>query len=186
MKRIVLVVWLLCVPQAVLAADAELVGFFGGYSAGTSIEGVDLENGSLYGLRFGVSFLRFFGTEIAYTHVGGIEDQLQAFEGTAHDFSWNFLLEYPINKVVPFATVGLGVLGGTDKAAASIQTGISYNVGGGVKLRKLLGPLGFRFDVRYHNASKGIRLSAGGDLPSVGTDFDFKFTEVSGAVMLTF
>jgi len=186
MKRVVLVVWLLFVPQAVMAADAELVGFLGGYSSGTSIEGLDLGNGSLYGLRFGVSFLRFLGTEIAYTHVGGLEDQLQTFQGTAHDFSWNFLLEFPINKVVPFATIGVGVLGGTSREAASIQTGISYNVGGGVKLRKLLGALGFRFDVRYHNASNGVRISAGGDLPSIGTDFDFKFTEVSGAVMLTF
>ena len=186
MKRIVLVVWLLFVPQAVMAADAELAGFFGGYSAGTSIEGVDLGSGSLVGLRFGVSFLRFFGTEIAYTHVGGLENQLHSFQGTAHDFSWNFLLEFPINKVVPFATIGVGVLGGTDKEAASIQAGISYNVGGGVKFRKLLGPLGFRFDVRYHNAPNGIRVSADGTLPSVGTDYDFKFTEFSGAVVLTF
>jgi hypothetical protein len=186
MKRIVLLVWLLLLPQAVMAADAELVGFFGGYSAGTSSEGLDLGSGTLYGLRFGVSFLRFFGTEIAYTHVGGIEDQLKSFQGTAHEFTWNFLLEFPINKVVPFATVGIGVLGGTSRETASIQTGLAYNVGGGVKLRKLFGPLGFRFDVRYHNASNGLRISAGEDFPSVGTDFDFKFTEVSGAVMLTF
>lgn len=186
MKRSVLILLLLSLPQAVMAADAEFAAFFGGHSAGTSLEGVDLGGGSVYGLRFGVSFLRFFGTEVAYTHVGGLENRFQTFQGTAHDFSWNFLLEFPINKVVPFATIGIGVLGGTDWERVSLQTGLAYNLGGGVKFRRLLGPLGFRADVRYHNASNGIRVSGDGDLPSFGTDVDFKFTEISGAVMLTF
>jgi hypothetical protein len=184
--RVVWVMLLLPFPQLLRAADADITGFWGGHSNGTSIEDEKLDGGSLWGFRFGVTVLRHLGTEFSYTHLSGIEDRLQTFQGTAHEISFNLLLEVPIKKLIPFATAGVGVLGGTDREDISIQTGLDYNLGGGIKFRQLAGPLGFRFDARYHKAGNGIRVGYGDSTPFVGQEFDFKFTEVSVAVMLTF
>ena len=72
----------------------------------------------------------------------------------------NFLLQFP-GKIVPYATVGIGFvktwsndlpsdLDVEDVAAYLFDFGtkFSVNYGGGVKVRRLLGPLGFNVDVR--------------------------------------
>ena len=70
----------------------------------------------------------------------------------------NFLVQAP-GKVVPYATVGIGFirtwsndlsLDAEDIAAYlfGFGTKFSINYGGGVKVRRLLGPLGFNVDVR--------------------------------------
>jgi len=72
----------------------------------------------------------------------------------------NFLVQAP-GKIVPYATVGIGFittwgkdfpsdLNAEDVAAFLFDFGtkFSVNYGGGVKVRRLLGPLGFNVDVR--------------------------------------
>jgi len=70
----------------------------------------------------------------------------------------NFLVQAP-GKIVPYATVGIGFvktwsndlpLDVEDVAAYlfSFGTKFSVNYGGGVKVRRLLGPLGINVDVR--------------------------------------
>jgi hypothetical protein len=92
----------------------------------------------------------------------------------------NLLLQAP-GKVVPYATAGIGfiVTWGQDfpdepdpektaAAAFSLGAKFSFNYGGGIKLRRIVGPLGFGFDLRgftVPNAREGslnfIQMSFG-------------------------
>lgn len=182
MQRYLLV--LLCILaglSASLLAQSEFELFVGGYNPGSELTETDFDNGALLGFRYGGSFLHFFGSEFSYTFVKDLEDQRQSFDGNAHLLSGNFLIQLPVGKAVPFATVGLGSIIGKSDNLLRIRKTFAVNVGGGLKIRKLAGPAGLRFDVRYYKVPDGVQFRTG-DLRKA----DFDFAEVSAGLLLTF
>lgn len=164
-----------------LMAQAEIEFFAGAYAPASTPGGFDFDTNPLYGLRIGSSFLRFFGTEFSYTFISNLEENITNFEGNAHLFSGNFLVQLPVGKAVPFGTVGLGAAVGSSNGIIRLQDGFVWNAGGGLKVRELAGPLGFRFDIRYYRINDGLEF-----LVPVVQEVDFDFTEVSGGLLFTF
>ena len=95
----------------------------------------------------------------------------------------NLILQVP-GKITPYATAGMGYiktwgrdypidLNPIEIAASAFNFGkkFSYNYGGGIKVRKILGPLGFNIDLRGYS------------VPNVHDD-DLSFLQTSfGAIL---
>jgi hypothetical protein len=106
--------------------------------------GIRLSSGGVFGYEQNISYSPRFAKK-----------EVKAFQMDS-----NLLIQAP-GKVVPYATAGIGfiVTWGPDfpddkdpekmaAAAFSFGTKFSLNYGGGIKLRRILGPLGFGFDLR--------------------------------------
>jgi hypothetical protein len=136
-----------------------------------------------YGSTFGA---RFSGGKII-----GFEQNLSfsprfARSGVhAFQMDSNLLLQAP-GKIVPYATAGLGfiVTWGQDTPdelnpveianyAFSMGKEFSFNYGGGLKLRRLLGPMGFNFDVRGYTIPSARDGSLNFIQMSLGAVFTF-------------
>jgi len=109
-----------------------------------SVFGIRLSSGGVFGYEQNISYSPRFAKQ-------GVK---------AFQMDSNLLIQAP-GKVVPYATAGLGfiVTWGPDfpddydpekiaAAAFSFGSKFSLNYGGGIKLRRILGPLGFGFDLR--------------------------------------
>jgi hypothetical protein len=126
-----------------------------------------LDNGPVYGLRFGNDFVRQLGTE----HTLAIspdflfpsekwvcipEDECPPGVEKAKGFiySSNLRLNFPdIDKrMVPFLTAGVGLIHQYGDRNLPVGTMFAFNYGGGVKFPNLAGPLGARVDLRGYRA----------------------------------
>ncbi len=58
-----------------------------------------------------------------------------------------------------YGTVGLGFISTWGDSQKNLGTKFTMNYGGGVKLRKILGPLGLRFDLRGYTAFNALEGS---------------------------
>ena len=153
---------LLTVP-ALEAGEAVLyAGFQKPGEISFSMEGAaDLSKDLLEGGYGGTFGIRFSGGRIL-----GFEQNIsfspRFARGGVHAFQMdtNLLLQAP-GRIVPYATIGLGFIStwGQDlpedmdpaelaSFAFNIGKEFSYNYGGGIKLRRILGPMGFNVDVR--------------------------------------
>lgn len=116
-----------------------------------SLEG---QSGSTFGARFSKGRTIGFEQNISYSPRFG-KPGVKAFQMDS-----NLLIQAP-GKVSPYVTAGSGFIKtwGPDfpsdldpatiaAAAFSFGTKFSINYGGGIKLRRILGPLGFGVDVR--------------------------------------
>jgi len=132
------------------------------------------ERGSVFGVRLSSGRIIGFEQNISYSPRFAKEG-VKAFQMDS-----NLLVQAP-GRVVPYATAGIGfiVTWGKDfpdsldpeeiaAAAFSFGSKFSVNYGGGIKFRRILGPLGFNFDLRgftVPNASDGslnfIQMSFG-------------------------
>lgn len=183
MKKVILwcVLVLALVPAAL--AQTEVEGFLGFYDPGTEISQADLDQGLAVGVRIGQSFMKVFGTEFGYTAATSLKNKLGTFDETLHMFNGNFLVQLPAGAFVPFATIGFGGIVGQQGTNIEIRSVWTWNVGGGLKVRKLVGPVGFRFDVRFYDIPDGIELTP---LPPDINRKNFNILEVSGGLLLTF
>lgn len=182
MKRIVpLLVFLFVCTAANAYAQSELQLFVGGYNPGSQLTGTDFDNGALFGFRLGHSIARVFGTEFAYTYVKNLQDKQKNFAGRALLLNGNFLVQIPVGRAVPFATVGLGNIVGETQSLLRVRNSFAWNAGGGLKIRRLAGRIGARFDVRYYKVPDGTEI-LGANIRKV----DFDFAEVSGGLLITF
>lgn len=179
-RPLILVVVLVCLSAPAMAQQ-EFQLFLGAYDPGSEITGTNFDNGALLGFRYGGSFLKFFGTEFSYTFIKDLEDKQRAFDGNAHVLDTNFLVQIPVSKIVPFATVGIGSIIGKTDSILRLRRTFAWNVGGGLKVRKIAGPVGFRVDVRYYNVPDGVEF-----LITNPRKIDFTFAEVSGGLLFTF
>jgi len=75
--------------------------------------------------------------------------------------------------VVPFVTAGVGLIHQYGAPSLEVGTKFAINYGGGLKIPRLLGPLGVRFDVRGYTATG---LNSG----------RLNMLEVTGGVLLSF
>lgn len=85
-------------------------------------------------------------------------------------YSSNLVFNIPIGRIVPYATGGIGFLKPWGTGLKPFGATLAGNYGGGLKLDRLAGPVGVRFDVR------GWRT---GDLANRGSS---NILEVSGGV----
>ncbi len=116
--------------------------------------GLSLRGTGLYGVRAEVDFLKIFGIEQNF----GFSPRLfnstlfpdQASDVRGFLYSTNFMVNIPLGRMVPYVTAGVGAMKpwGTNFPALPLDTKFAGNYGGGLKMNKLAGPLGLRFDVR--------------------------------------
>jgi hypothetical protein len=167
-------------------ADGQFSVFAGYLSPGdlnfTNIEqNLTLRDTSLYGARVEVDFLKVFGIEQNFAFSPRILD-LPAFPEESSDtrgflYSSNLVVNIPISRFVPYVTAGLGFIrpwGGDLSDLVGFGTTFAGNYGGGIKLNRLAGPVGLRFDVRGWRTSEILELSGGANI-----------LEATGAVTFT-
>jgi hypothetical protein len=138
-----------------------------------------LDNSPIYGFRLATNFIPFFGIE----HTLGFSSDYLFPQNVAaiRDakgivYNSNLILNFPvkIKSIVPYVTAGAGVLHQYGDANMPVGTKFAFNYGGGVKLPRLAGPLGLRFDMRGYRAtgifssSLNIFEVSGGALLSMG------------------
>lgn len=150
LRRVVLFLLLsgICSRES-LAADITL--FTGVQNPGKlTIDNVirDTDLGGVFGARFSGGQVIGFEQTLAYSPKF-LESGLHAFNTQS-----NLVIGIPANRVVPYATAGIGLIttfGDSLLDFGDIGTKFTVNYGGGLKLRNLAGPLGVRFDVRGYS-----------------------------------
>ena len=182
---------LLCCICILLAASSlqagELVLYGGSQKPGTlTFDSLSEIPGNLLEGTWGGTF----GVRYSAGRVIGIEQNISfsprfAVSGVhAYQMDTNLLLQAP-GKFVPYATAGIGfiVTWGQDypedldpaKIAAyafNIGNKFTFNYGGGIKIRRVLGPMGFNFDARGYT------------IPSARDD-TLSFIQMSGGLVFT-
>lgn len=142
--------------EAILYAGSHKPGKLT-FNAASEIPGDLLEGGygSTYGIRFSGGKAFGFEQNISFSPRFG-RSGVRAFQMDS-----NLLLQAP-GKIVPYATAGLGFIvtwgqGGEPESldpvelanfAFSLGREFTINYGGGLKVRRLMGPMGINFDVR--------------------------------------
>lgn len=157
---------LLCWP-AIRSHAQQLTLYAGWENPGhLTLENVQsgLKGSGVYGIRFETDFIRIIGME----HTFGYSPDFvrpEIFSSTGGSraliYNSNVILNAPLGRLVPYATAGLGLMTSnrffalpTPFPLAATALGTKFgnhfavNYGGGVKMVRLLGPLGVRFDVR--------------------------------------
>jgi hypothetical protein len=150
-------VLILCVTQAKAAGGQ--VEFYAGYLNPGSMNldsvraGLNFSGTSLYGIRAEADFLKIFGIEQNFGFSPKLFNSTLFPNGSASDvrgflYSTNFVLNAPLGRFVPYVTAGVGFVKPWGIDLISLDSTFAGNYGGGVKLNRLLGPMGLRIDVR--------------------------------------
>jgi hypothetical protein len=164
-KRLLCGVYLLaaCLGSTVYAADATF--YFGFQNPGSLTlkqvpdiisQSIQLNTnwGGVIGARLSTS------GGIGFEQSIGVSPNFLDSNASAFNTQSNLMVNIPLHKFVPYGTVGLGFVSTWGESQKSFGTRFTLNYGGGIKLRKILGPLGLRFDLRGYTA-----FSAFGDSP---------------------
>ena len=164
---------------------------FGGWTnpGKLSVENVrgSLKGSGLYGVRLEHDFGRIFGLEHSFAYSPNfIRPEGAGFissEGSRGIlYNSNVIFNAPIGRGIPYATAGFGLVSSNRTIRAALVpfvsggkfgTHFALNYGGGVKMVRLAGPLGLRFDARGYSVPDVF----GGSL---------NFFEVSGGLHFTF
>jgi hypothetical protein len=161
---------------------------FGGWNkpGNVSLDNVrgGLNGNRMLGVRLEADLARIIGWEntFAYSPNFAKPDIFSTLgDSRALIYSSNLVLNAPVGHFVPFVTAGVGLI--TSKRVLreplhlpntqEFGTTFALNYGGGLKLTKLAGPLGLRFDVR------------GYILPDVFSQ-RLNILEVSGGIVFSF
>jgi hypothetical protein len=162
MKKIVAVAFFvsaLCTFQNQAKAAGQ-VSFFGGYlnpgelSVANVRSGLDFHGTALYGARLEHDFLKILGVEQNFAFSPRIFDGTifpsgaKGADARGFLYSSNLVLNIPLGRFVPFATGGIGLVRPWNIDPNPLGTKFAGNFGGGVKLERLAGPIGLRFDAR--------------------------------------
>ena len=143
------------------AATAKDLSFFVGGTMPGSVEkdGVEtgLDNGPIYGFRFNSDMSRDIGMEHTlafssdYLFPSGSTEVLEA-KGIL--YSGNMVINLPLNSpnASPFVTAGIGLIHQYGDRNMPVGNKFAFNYGGGLKFKRLAGPLGARFDLRGYRA----------------------------------
>ncbi len=161
------------------AADLSLFAGYlnpGSLNLNNVLDGLRLRGSSTYGARFEADFHQVIGWEntvafspnLTASDIFPINSEVRGFL-----YHSNVVLNLPIGHMVPFATAGMGLLTPYGPGFKPFGTRFAFNYGGGLKLPRLAGILGLRFDVR------------GYAVPDVNMQTLHMF-EASGGLMFTF
>ena len=178
-----ILVLLFCVSQA--RAEGQ-VSFFAGYlnpgdvTVNNVQESLTFRGTGVYGARAGVDFLKVLGFEQNISFSPKLFNST-LFPSQAADLrgllcSSNLVLNVPVQRFVPFLTIGIGFVKPWGSGLKPFDATLAANYGGGIKLNRLAGPVGLRFDVRgwrtadiagqggihIFEASGGVTFSWGG------------------------
>ena len=137
-----------------------------------------LDNSPVYGFRLATNFIPFFGMEhtLGFSSDYLFPQSIAAIRNAKGIvFNSNLIINAPvkIKSIVPYLTAGAGVIHQYGDANMPVGTKFAFNYGGGVKLPRLIGPLGLRFDMRGYRTtgifSSGLNMFevSGGALLSV-------------------
>jgi len=116
--------------------------------------GLSLRGTGLYGARGEFDFLKIFGIE---ENVGFsprlfsptlFPDREPSSDVRGFLYSTNLVVNIPVRRFVPYVTGGVGFVKPWGTDFHSFDATFAGNYGGGVKLERLVGPVGLRFDVR--------------------------------------
>ena len=161
---------------------------FGGWNKPGKVTVANVQSGlngnGMVGVRFEADFAKIIGWENTFAYspdFGQPEILATTGDSRALIYNSNLVLNAPIGHITPFATVGVGLV--TSKRVLSqpsqilnfgeFGTNFAVNYGGGLKLTRLAGPIGLRFDVRGYT------------LPDVFSQ-RLNILEVSGGIMISF
>ncbi len=149
---------LLFFPVCAQAADVTV---FAGYLNPGSLSlntvfnrDIALRGTSVYGANLEVDFHRIVGLEEAVAFSPRLfTSNLIPDETEVRGFLYNSNLVFnaPLGHIVPYATAGIGFMKPWGSGFKPFGTRFAFNYGGGLKLRRLAGPIGLRFDVRGYN-----------------------------------
>jgi hypothetical protein len=145
-----------------------------------------LDNGPVYGLRYGSNFTRYLDLEHTLaispdflfpsesisisgpcTPTIGVEcpppTVVEWKEAKGFLYSGNLVLNFPDmdDRMVPFLTAGIGLVHQYGDRDMPVGTKLAFNYGGGVKFPNIAGPLGARADLRGYRAgmfSKSVNI----------------------------
>jgi hypothetical protein len=167
----------------VLPANAQDLTFYAGYvnPGGLSLAnvrtGLQLRGSGIYGFQFATGLLGDLKLEHTIAFSPRFVRSPFSFEDVdVRGFLYhsNLVLNVPIERLVPYASAGLGLVKPFGPGFQPFNTKFAMNYGGGVKLERLAGPIGLRFDVRGYaiprvnfqtlnlfQASGGILISLG-------------------------
>jgi hypothetical protein len=151
-----------CAGQA-KAADGQLSLYAGYLNQGGNLSLTTVSNGVTNTLHFRGSALYGARVEFDFHRVIGLEENL-GFSPRLFDsgftspepsadtrgllYSTNLVLNIPLGRFVPYATGGVGFLKPWGSGLKPFDARFAGNYGGGLKLDRLIGPVGLRFDVR--------------------------------------
>ncbi len=209
MKRYVVLsvcLGLLLLPQIAISQPTlqglEITGSAGGLIGDTfqerSFSGLrgEIDDGFIAQGRVAYFLIPHLGLEL---NVGGSTNDLFArvsgvkteVDSSQFNFDLGPIAQYPINNIVPFASVGLGITvidpdkvltaaNGTQIGKGGSATEFTINVGGGVKYF-LSDRFGLRVDIRDH-----IIFMNDGDFWPAGTEDSLNSVEISGGAFYHF
>jgi len=126
--------------------------------------------GGVFGARFSGGQVIGFEQTLGYSPNFLVSGQ-HAFNAQS-----NIHVGIPAGKIVPYATAGIGLVttfGSPSSDWADIGTKFTVNYGGGIKFRKLAGPLGFRLDVRGYSVPSVFNQTLNFVEGSLGVLFSF-------------
>jgi len=168
-----------CLLSALPAGAADLTAFIGGVKAGALTLGsvrTSLDGSPIFGLRINTNFVPMFGMEhtLAFSSDYLYPKSLSAIkDAKGFVYNSNLIVNLPVGHAVPYLTAGFGLISQYGSPAVPIGTKFAVNYGGGLKLPKMFGPLGLRFDARGYSTTA---VSSGG----------LRIFEMSGGLLLTF
>ncbi len=158
---------------------ADLTFFIGGVHPGSiSVDDVkqSLDSSVVYGLRINSGWTPVLGLE--HTLAFSPDYLFPSDPGDIQDargfiYNSNLIFNFPAGKVVPYLTAGVGLIHQYGDRDLPVGTEFAFNYGGGLKVPRLKGPLGLRFDVRGYSVgafSNKLNLLevSGGVLLSLG------------------
>jgi hypothetical protein len=158
---------------------ADLTFFVGGAKPG-SINYHDvktsLDASPIFGFRLGTKVVPFFGLEhtLAFSSDYLFPHNVPAIkDAKGFVYNSNLIFNIPVGNVVPYFTVGAGLIHQYGDNDMPVGTKFAFNYGGGLKFPHLAGPLGLRFDMRGYRAGVisnklNILEISGGVLISIG------------------
>ena len=144
-------------------AGAQEITAFAGYlnpgelNLGTLRSDLNFRGTGIYGARFEFDFHRFLGLDQDVAFSPRLF-QSSLIPGGASDvkgflYSSNLVVNLPIGHFVPYATAGIGFMKPFGSEFIPFDVRFASNYGGGVKLERLVGPMGLVFDVRDYRVS---------------------------------
>jgi hypothetical protein len=154
----IILAFLAAVLFAIPLQAGDLTFFVGGVNPGSiNYQGVktSLDGSAVFGARLDTNFVPFFGMEhtlafgsdYLFPHdVAGIK------ETSGFIYNSNLIFSVPMKKVVPYFTVGAGLIHQYGDSNTPVGTKFAFNYGGGLKFPRMAGPLGLRFDMRGYRA----------------------------------
>jgi hypothetical protein len=137
---------------------SDLSFFVGGTKPGSiSYNNVrtSLDSSPVWGIRYASNFVRSFGMEhtLAFSSDYLFPHSISSIrEAKGFVYNSNLIINIGSGKFVPYITAGAGLLHQYGDASLPVGSKFAFNYGGGLKLPRLMGPLGVRVDLRGYRA----------------------------------